>query len=325
MGTALFTRSDIQAASDVEAIIDAVRGAFISYGTTESTMPPKSYIDLPQYNGDFRSMPAYVDTGEWDAAGVKWVNAHPDNPQHFDLPAVMGVMVYSDPETARPLAILDGTELTRLRTAAAAAVASDVLARDDASSLGIIGAGAQSYAQVSAIATVRPISELVVHDTDPDAVDRFIDTFADEYRPRSGTVAEAGHCDILSTMTPVSSPIIQRKDVGAGTHINAMGADAAGKQELESSILHDATVVIDDYAQCTHSGEINVPWAAGSLTDADLHGTLAAVLHGEASGRTSVNEVTVFDSTGLAIQDVAAARVIYENGRDDVATIDLGE
>lgn len=325
METALFTRSDIDDIADLVVIIDAVRDAFAAYDAGHARMPPKSYIDLPQYNGDFRSMPAYVDAAGWDASGVKWVNAHPDNPRQFGLPAVMGVMVYSDPETARPLAILDGTELTRQRTAAAAAVATDALAPEDASTLGIVGAGAQSYTQVEAIATVRPIDTIVAHDVDQEAVERFIDRFGDRFTVSAGSIREAGHCDILTTATPVTEPIVGRADVASGTHVNAMGADAAGKQELDEDILFDATLVIDDWEQCTHSGEINVPWKAGRLQEEDVHATMGAIVRGEALTRTTDDELTVFDSTGLAIQDVAAAHVIYEAGVDDVQTIDLLE
>lgn len=325
METAIFSRSAVAEQAQISAVIGAVEGAFAAHAADRTMMPAKSYIDLPQYNGDFRSMPAYVDAEDWDAAGMKWVNSHPDNPDEHGLPSVMGVMVYSDPETALPLAIMDGMELTRQRTGAAAAVATDHLADPEASRLGLVGAGGQSYAQVEAIATVRPIREIVVHDVDEDAVSAFVDRFDDRFTVTPGAVQEAGHCDVLTTVTPVREPIVGPEDVGPGTHINAMGADAAGKRELALEVLREATIVIDDYEQCTHSGEINVPWSNGDLTDADLHGTLGEVVIGDVPGRLPLEGVTVFDSTGLAIQDIAAARVIYEDAGEDVPTIDLFE
>ncbi len=325
METAIFSRSAVAEQTELSTVIEAIECAFAAHATDRTTMPAKSYIDLPQYNGDFRSMPAYVDAEDWDAAGMKWVNSHPDNPDTHDLPSVMGVMVYSDPETALPLAIMDGMELTRQRTGAAAAVATDHLADPEASRLGLVGAGGQSYAQVEAIASVRSIREIVVHDVDDEAVSAFVDRFDDRFPVRPGTIQEAGHCDILTTVTPVREPIVGPGDVGPETHINAMGADAAGKRELELGVLRDATIVVDDYEQCTHSGEINVPWSEGDLTDADLHGTLGEVVIGEASRRSDLEGVTVFDSTGLAIQDIAAAQVINENAGEDVPTIDLLE
>jgi len=184
----------------------------------------------------------------------------------------MGTMIYSDPETAFPLAILDGTTLTMKRTGAAAAVATDELAVPDATSLGIVGAGVQSYTQLEAIAAVRDIDEVVISDLDEERVADFIDAFEGRFDVRAGSIAEAGHCDVLSTVTPVESPIVGPDDVGDHTHVNAMGADAEGKHELADDLLLNATVVIDDHEQCTHSGEINVPYAAGLLTDDDIYG-----------------------------------------------------
>jgi len=265
-------------------------------------------------------MPAYlsvdadapeVDADEdWDAAGVKWVNVHTDNHER-GLPTVLGTMIYSDPETAFLLAIMDGRELTTLRTGAAAAVATDHLAVDDATSLGIVGAGVQSYTQLEAIAAIRPIEEVVVADQDAERVADFVDHFADRFDVRGGEISEAATCDVLSTVTPVESPIVDRAVVGEHTHINAIGADAAGKHELSDEILLDAKLVIDDHEQTTHSGEINIPYSTGTLTDDDIYGMLGEIVVGDKPGRTSDDGISVFDSTGLAIQDVAAAHVVY--------------
>jgi len=297
-------------------MIEAVEAAFAAYERGDARMPAKSYIDLPQHGGDFRSMPAYIGAEDWEAAGHKWVNSHPHNPDRHDLPTVMAVMVYSDPATAFPLALLDGTTLTRLRTGAAAAVATDHLAVVDADSLGLVGAGVQSYQQLEAIAEVRPIREVVVADVDGRAIERFVDRFGDRFDVHRGSIAEAAACDVVSTTTPVEEPNVSREVVGDRTHLNAMGADAPGKHELADELLAAATIVIDDYEQCTHSGEINVPWGAGLLDDDDIHAELGAVVTGVVPGRTESTGITVFDSTGLAIQDVAAAHVVYEHAAD---------
>ena len=279
-------------------------------------MPAKSYIDLPEYNGDFRSMPAYMDAGDWDAAGVKWVNVHPDNPQKFDLPTVIGTMVYSDPETAVPLAIMDGAELTMKRTGAAAAVATDHLAVEDATSLGLVGAGVQSYTQLEAIAEIRPIEEVVVADLDDSAVEAFVEAFEDRFDVRGGEIAEAASCDVLSTVTPSTEPLVAREDLGEHTHVNAMGADAAQKQELDPRILRDGKLVIDDYDQTTHSGEISIAYDEGEIDDSDIDGAVGEIVVGERPGRTPEDGITVFDSTGLAIQDVATAHVVYGHAKE---------
>ncbi|TQQ80743.1 ornithine cyclodeaminase family protein [Halonotius roseus] len=320
MQTLLLDSDDVRANAPLPAVIDAVEAAFGAYERGTAQMPAKSYIDLPQYNGDFRSMPAYLSVDadapeataseDWDAAGIKWVNVHTDNAER-GLPTVLGTMIYSDPETAFPLAIMDGRELTMLRTGAAAAVATDHLAVEGATSLGIVGAGVQSYTQLDAIAAVRSIEEVVIADRNAERVADFLDHFADRFDVRAGEISEAAACDVLSTVTPVESPIVDRADVGDHTHINAIGADAAGKHELSDEILLDAKLVIDDYEQTTHSGEINVPYSAGTLTDSDIYGALGEIVIGEKEGRTPADGLTVFDSTGLAIQDVAAARVVY--------------
>jgi alanine dehydrogenase len=319
MESLLLGPADVRQSTQLPDIIDAIEGAFAAYARGDVQMPAKSYIDLPQYNGDFRSMPAYVEADDWEAAAVKWVNSHVHNPDRHDLPTVMGTVVYSDPETAYPLALLDGTVLTRLRTGAAAAVATRHLAPADATTLGLVGAGIQSYTQLDAIAQVRDIERVVLSDVDDDAIAAFRDRYGDEYDIREGATKEAASCPVVSTTTPVRDPIVE--SVSDRTHVNAMGADAAGKQELHPDVLQNATVVIDDYEQCTHSGEINVPWERGLLDDEDIYGELGDVVAGRSTGQTTTDGVTVFDSTGLAIQDVAAAHVVYEHAtREGIGT-----
>ena len=312
METLLLDPTDVDDNAEMAEVILAVEEAFAAYEAENVRMPAKSYVELPEHGGDFRSMPAYMDAGEWDGAGIKWVNVHPGNPDDHDLPTVIGTMIYSDPATGFPLSLLDGTTLTRKRTGAAAAVATDHLAVADAASLGIVGAGVQSYTQLEAISTVRDIEEVIVADTREAAVEAFIETFEDAFDVRGGPIAEAASCDVLSTVTPVEDPIVSADDVGDHTHVNAMGADAPGKNELADDVLTAAKLVIDDYEQCTHSGEINVPWSEGILGDQDIYAELGEIVAGKRPGRTAEDGVTVFDSTGLAIQDVAAAHAVYE-------------
>lgn len=313
MDTLLLDSATVSDLAPIDKIVEAVEDAFVAYQRGSVQMPPKSYIDIDAYNGDFRSMPAYIATDQWDAAGIKWVNVHPDNPEQHDLPTVMATIIYSDPETGFPLAIMDGTTVTRLRTGAAAAVATDHLAVDDAKSLGLIGAGDQAKSQLRAIAQIRDIETIIVHDKRESAINDFIEEFQSSFSISPGTISEAARCDILSTITPVTSPIVTRESVGDHTHINAIGADAAGKNELDPKLLKEGTVVIDDFEQCVHSGEINVPWAAGIIDDSDIAAELGEVVTRDKPGRTSEDGITIFDSTGLAIQDVAAAHVIYQH------------
>ncbi|MFP4189103.1 MAG: ornithine cyclodeaminase family protein [Halobacteriales archaeon] len=315
METYLFGPDDVDETLDMPSVVEAVEDAFLAYHAGDAQMPPKSYIDLPQYNGDFRSMPAYVG-GEDDGAAVKWVNSHPDNPHEHGLPSVMGVVIYSDPETAFPLAVIDGTTLTRYRTGAAAGVATRHLARDDATTFGVIGAGAQAYAQVEAVTAVRGIERVVVADVDDEAVDRFVSDHADApFEVVGGTTEEAAGCDVVSTLTPSREPIVRREWVNDGAHINAMGADAEGKKELDDEVVLNARVVVDDPEQSLHSGEVNTLVSRGGFDETDVYATLGEVVAGAVSGHDE-SDITVFDSTGLAIQDVATARLVNERGRE---------
>lgn len=306
-GTRIISGENIQKIFDMGSIVGAVESAFLTYEEGKAIMPPKSYVDLDETNGDFRSMPAKVRGG----AGIKWVNVHPDNPDRFGLPTVMGLVIYSDPESAYPLAILDGTELTRLRTGAAAGVATRHLADEDARTLGLVGAGEQARSQLAAITNDRTLERVVVTDRDNTAIEAFIDDVTTtELDVEAGTPQDVAACEIISTTTPSREPILRSEWIQPGTHINAMGADAAGKQELDPTLLSNAAVVIDDWEQCAHSGEINVPFTDGSFSREDVTAEIGAVVAGNT--RTLQDQTTVFDSTGLAIQDIATAQQLYE-------------
>lgn len=309
--TLLLSAHEVAQCLDLDEAIAAVEAAFRAYHRKEAAMPPKSYVALPEFGGDMRSMPARVG----NAVTVKWVNSHPGNPQKHGLPTVMGALILSDPATGFPLAVMDATLLTAYRTGAAAAVATRLLARQDARTLGVVGSGIQASYQIAAISHVRSLKRIVLADARPGVAE----ALAERVRARApgievkvGTLAEAAAQDIVCTLTPVMTPIVERDWVQNGAHINALGADAAGKQELDADLLGDAVIVVDDWEQATHSGEVNVPLSQGMLRREHIRGTLGAVLEAAIPGRTSEGEITVFDSTGLAIQDAAVARAVYE-------------
>lgn len=308
METLLLTQSDVRSLVTMEEAVAAVEAAFAAHGRGETLMPSKVYIDLEDYNGDFRAMPAYFG----GAAGLKWVNSHPDNPVKHGLPTVRGMYILSDPGTADPLAVMDATWLTAARTGASAAVATKHLARPEARSVGFVGSGAQARTLLAALRVIREDLEVVAADLSPEAAA----TFAAEAEGRAGTLADAAGCDIVCTATPSTSPVVDRGWIRPGTHINAMGADGHGKQELDPQILLDGLVVVDDIAQAQGSGEVNVPLRDGLLHLQDLETNLGQIVAGLAPGRAHVEEITIFDSTGLAIQDVALARVVYKAAKE---------
>jgi len=303
----ILTQSDIHSVVKMSAVVPAIEAAFEAHGRGRTQMPVKVYLELPEFHGDFRAMPAYME----GSAGVKWVNSHPRNPDSHGLPSVLGMYILSDPVTAVPLAVMDATLLTALRTGAAAAVAAKVLARPDASSVGFVGCGVQARTMLDALRVVFDGLQVVAADQSAAAAA----TFAAEIGGSVGDVAAASACDIVCTATPSRTPIVRREWVRPGAHINAMGADAHGKQELESGLLAVAKVVIDDWQQACESGEVNVPLHDGSLTRDGIHAALGEIVAGLSPGRETDQEITVFDSTGLAVQDVALARLVYEQAR----------
>jgi ornithine cyclodeaminase/alanine dehydrogenase len=304
--TRIFTHEDVRALLDTERAVAAVEQAFRAHGEARALMPPKLYLDLEDVPGDFRAMPARAG----DDAGLKWVNAHPHNPARHGIPSVLGVYILSDPQTALPLAVMDATVLTALRTGAAAAVATRHLARAGARTLGVIGAGAQCAPMVDAIRVVRDDLELVVADRD----DERARAAAAALGGRAGTVEEAAGCDVVCTATPTRTPIVRRAWLRPGAHVNAMGADGPGKQQLDDDVVGDARVFLDDREQGLHSGEVNVPLHAGRFSPDDVAATLGEVVAGRATGRADDDELTLFDSTGLAVQDLFCARAVYAAG-----------
>ena len=303
MPTLILSAKDLRSLYTVELGLSAVERAFRAHGLGEALMPPKVYLSLPKYDGDFRAMPAFLD----GAAGVKWVNAHPRNPEKHHLPTVRALYILSDPDTASPLAILDGTLLTAWRTGAAGGVASKYLAKKAPRTLGLIGCGVQARVFIDAHRALYGELELLLADVS--------DTAAKALQAEKGGrvvgLQESSGADIVCTSTPVRAPIVKREWLKPGAHINAMGADAPGKQELDPRILTDGRVFIDDTEQATHSGEVNVPLHDGLFKEEQIAGTLGEVVAGRKPGRTG-DEITVFDSTGLALQDVALARALYD-------------
>jgi alanine dehydrogenase len=245
---------------------------------------------------------------------MKWVNVHPGNPA-LNLPTVMAVIIYNDPETGYPLAIMDGTDITAFRTGAASAVASKYLARKNIKTLGLVGAGRQAYTQLMAHAAIYHLDLVRVYDISQASLEKFIRSFP-QYRVESHTLPEVMTSDIVCAVTPAHQPVVRKAWVRAGVHINAIGADAHGKEELDPEILNEAVIFVDDLRQASTSGEINVPLDKGLLDPNRIRGSLGDLVAGLKHGRANDEEITVFDATGLAIEDIACARLIYEKVKD---------
>jgi len=319
MSTMLLTRSRVESLLDIKEVIAAVENAFRELAEGGASMPPKAYVVLDK--GDFRAMPSVLP----GAAGLKWVNVHPGN-KVKGLPTVMAIMIYNDPQTGYPLAVMDATAITACRTGAASAVAARYLARPQSKSLGIIGAGSQAYTQIEAHTVLFGIKEVRVFDLSQAAVYALIKNLP-QYPLKGCSLEETAASDIICTLTTARKPFLKREWLKPGTHINAVGADAAGKQELETSILKEAIVVVDDMVQAEKAGEINVPVSRGDYSPDEVYATLGEIVSGRKPGRVDDKAITVFDSTGIAIEDLAVARLVYEKARTsgDYRSIDFIE
>lgn len=295
-------------------VLELVEKAFKERWLKHVQMPPKSYLFSQKFGGDLRVMPAYLE--QLDEIGVKLVSVYPGNPSKYGLPTVLATIVLFAPETGAPISYMDGTYITAMRTAAASGVAVKYLARKDARVLGMIGAGYQSVFQLDAINKVMKIESVKIFDL----IEKEAENLAVLARKKFGlnvrvvTTAEDAvrSSDVLVTVTPTRTPVVKREWVTEGMHINAVGADAPGKEELEAGILKHARLVIDDWEQTSRSGEINVPVSKGMITKASIYAEIGEIVAGAKPGRVSADEITIFDTTGLAIQDIITAWHVYE-------------
>ncbi len=293
----------VLAAVSPQAAIAATREAFLRHHRGEWIMPAKVYLDSPPY-GDFRAMPALGG----DYALLKWISSFPGNLEH-GLPTVSGVVCLSDRRTGVPLAILDARAVTALRTGAVAAVASRALAAPGARSVGIVGCG------LHGIWTARCLAAAGYGDGvcfDPRAAAAA--ALADELGWATGSLADALACDVVCTITPGAQVVVEQRDLRPGAHLNMLGADGAGKAEASVEAVAACELYCDEWEQASHGGELAGAVAAGVMTR-DRVTALGAVLAGDAPGRSSAAAVTLFDSTGLAIQDLAVAAAALEAAR----------
>jgi alanine dehydrogenase len=294
--------------------IEVVEKAFVEFAAGRAAMPSKVYLDFPGYHGDLRAMPAAMGDR---FAGVKLVNSHRDNPSK-GLPAVVGTYVLFSQETGMPLCLMAATALTAIRTGAATGVATRHLAREDARTVGLLGAGVQAPHQLRAVSRVRAIEAVVVWGPEGDRprTEATVALIKREFGRLAisiaGSAAEAAAADILCTTTPSRAPLFPAEALRPGAHVNAVGADGPGKQELDPDILRTARVVVDEIDQAMHGGEVNVALRTEAISLDHIAGTLGEVITGAIPGRSSPEEITVFDSTGLAIQDIAVATGVYE-------------
>lgn len=312
-GTIVLTRSDVAALLSLEECIAAVEQAFRLHG--ERKAAPPGVLALHSAEGAFHikagmlvsSRPYFVAKGNTNFAA---------NPQRFGLPAIQGVIVMCDALDGRLLALLDSIEITIQRTGAATAVAAKYLARPDSRVATICGCGNQGRVQLRCLKTVLPLEQVSAFDADSNQAQRFAAEMSRELGLKVEAVSDLGRAaresDIVVTCTPSKQAYFEKEFVRLGTFLAAVGADAPDKQELEPALLVGSKLVTDVTEQCATLGELHHALEAKLLARADVHAELGEVVAGRKPGRTSADEITLFDSTGMALQDAAASILVYE-------------
>jgi alanine dehydrogenase len=310
MSVPVFSARHVRAALDPAGAVEAVRTAFLEHAAGAWVMPSKVYVAAPP-DGDFRAMPA----AGGGYALLKWVTSFPRNPER-GLPTVSGVVLLSDTETGVLLAQLDAGAVTALRTGAAAVLAAETLARTTVAAAAVVGCGVNGRAVAETfLARGR---DVVLWD----AVAGRAETVAEELGAGASVAAdraEALAADVVATVTPGGELVFEAGTLHAGQHVSLMGADGPGKAEIAVDELPRARVVVDEWEQASHNGDVARAVDDGRLTRQDV-AELGRVLAGEEAGRSAEDEITVFDSTGLAVHDLAVARAVYERFRANPAS-----
>jgi alanine dehydrogenase len=308
----VFSASNVEAAVSPARAVEAVRDAFVAYARGEWSMPPKVYV--PAYPaGDFRAMPA-IGAGH---ALLKWVTSFPGNPAR-GLPTVSGLVLLSDASDGSLRAVLDASSVTALRTGAAAVLAAEELGRRDARTAAVIGAGVNGKAVATTfLARGRTV---MLWDVDEQRARRAAEELGADL---AASREEALAADLVVTVTPGHEILLPEGSLRAGQHVSLMGADGPGKAEIAVGELKRVHVFCDDWEQASHNGELVHAVEAGAISEGDVT-QLGDVLAGTARGRQSPDDITIFDSTGLAIQDLAIALAAMEHADEmGLPTIDL--
>ena len=313
--TLILGRSEMIGLLKPQEYNDCVEQAYRMHGEGRFYMDPKGHIVLDRFPGEWEAMPSYIE--EPHAAACKWVSIREQNREKYNLPTVFSILIYTHPETGFPLAIVDGSYHTVMRTGAAAAVSAKWMARKDSRKLAIVGAGHMAEGALATCNVVFPWSEVRVWSRSQATLDGFVKAQQPKYETfeiKASTDLEktVRGADVVVTVTPARKPIVMASWISPGTHIAAVGADKSGDQELEGKLLKGARIFVDDIRQCRTDGEINVPLSQGLISEADIAGEIGEVITGKKPGRTSDQEITIFDSTGIALQDSATVPLEYE-------------
>lgn len=314
----VLNRQEVRGALDMPELIDAVEGALVQFTEGHAVQPLRLRMFVPGYGSFMAALPGYLQ--ESDAMGMKVTGGAPGNSQR-GLPTLAAIVALCDAATGRFLAVMHGSYITEMRTAAASAVATRHLALPDAAVLGILGAGVQARSHLWAISTVRPIRRVKVHD----AVPANAKAFRDEMEERFGLPVEVcpsaeaavRDSDVVVTVTTSRTPVLKGVWLRDGSHVNAVGAYTPDTRELDTEAVCRAKVVADSMEGLfAEAGDLLIPMAEGRFTREQLHGEIGEIASGRKPGRVDSGEITLFKSLGMAAEDLVAAKLVYDRARE---------
>lgn len=309
----VISEEQVRGILDIEELISALEQAHVQFSTGKAVMPVRLVVPLPEVGGRITSMPAFLSEG--NALGIKIISYFRDNPRH-GLPPILATLSLYSAETGKLLALMDGTYLTAVRTACASAMATRVLARAETPVLGVLGAGTQARTHIRALGRVRAIQRVLVWS--PSGVsaiyvkEELEEEVGCEILPQESVEAVVREADILATVTAAAEPILKAEWLQPGAHVNAVGSHRPDARELGSDTVQRAVVVVDSRdAIDSECGDILLAMEEGAITRDHIRGEIGEVLAGAKPGRTGDREVTLYKSVGIAVQDVAAAALVY--------------
>ena len=309
------SRKDVESILSMREAIDAVEKGFREHGLGTVNMPPRPVIRVVEHKGSVLFMPALI--GGMGALGVKVVSVYSDNPSKYNLPTTQGIVLLNDPTTGAVLAIMDGTFLTAMRTGAASGVATKYLAKKDARTVGLIGTGVQGRTQIAGVCEVRAIEKVKAYDIIPDRCSSFCKEIRKELEvdavPVTSPELAVKGSDVVATSSTSKTPVLSGEWLDEGVHVNAIGSHSPDARELDATAIKRAKVIVDSRdAALKEAGDIMIPISEGIISPDHIYAELGEIITGKKAGRESANEITIFKSQGLAIQDVSTASKVYE-------------
>jgi len=315
--TLMLNREDVISVLNMRDCMDVIEKAFSELASGTAVLPLRTNIKPP--DGLSLYMPAYLK--DMGALACKIVSVYKQNPEKFQLPTILGKVLLQDPETGDVICIMDGGYLTAVRTGAASGVATKYLSRDDpGQTAGIFGTGVQARTQLWAVSEARTLTKVLVYDLSDQAVESFIEEMSrklDLEIKKADSPDALLEADILCTATSSPEPVFDGAKVKAGTHINGIGSHTPNTRELDTEIIKKAKFIGDSKEACfNEAGDIMIPLKEGSIEESHFHAELGEIITGKKTGRENKDEITIFKSNGLAVQDAATAKLVFDRAKE---------